>query len=86
MGINRRTLIQAILAVPVVVLADRANAMVNKVSVVPISHPSPTIFEANLRWAMDAELTPCGRYSAQDAMPAFKARRHTKSCVLHVGI
>lgn len=86
MGINRRTLIQTILAIPVVVLSDRANAVVHKAIAVPMSHPAPTIFEANLRWAMDAELTPCRHYGAQDAIPAFKAKRHTHPCILHVGI
>ncbi len=86
MGINRRTLIQTILAIPVVVLSDRANAVVHKAIAGPMSHPAPTIFEANLRWAMDAELTRCRRYGAQDAMPAFKANRHRQPCIMYVGI
>lgn len=84
MGINRRTLLQALLALPVVSLANRAKASVTLAT--PTIQTAPTPFETNLRWAMDAELTPCRHYGAQDAMPAFKAKRHTKPCVLHVEI
>lgn len=86
MGIHRRTMLQALLALPVVSLANRAKAAMTLASPKSTIQTAPTPFETNLRWAMDAELTPCRHYGAQDVMPAFKAKRHTKPCVLHVGI
>ena len=47
MGINRRTLLQALLALPVVSLANRAKASVTLASPPPTIQTAPTPFETN---------------------------------------
>ena len=72
MGIHRRTMLQALLALPVVSFANRAKAAMTLASPKSTIQTAPTPFETNLRWAMDAELTPCRHY---DVVRSLTLRR-----------
>ncbi len=87
MRIHRRTVLQAMLVLPVATLATRSQ----KVCALPhLTHSSPQAHTSyalsSNRWIIDAELTSCSRYHAQDVISALKLARQARPCVLHISL